>query len=110
MNQRRRESRLHRHVVAATKTSDGAQSFNEWLLFYGGDVASQFNCCRKRQYVPLSESSAYHCDTCTTPRMSRAHRTYVGQSMANTAKRTYVRSNNNKKLETPWKSSDPTKG
>ena len=46
--------------------------------------------------------NAHHCDTCTTSSMSRAHGTYVAQSMANTAERTYVRFNNNKKLETPW--------
>jgi hypothetical protein len=93
---------LHRLVVAATNRRDDAQIFNEWLLFCGGDVASQSNCCRKRQYAPLSESNAHHCDTCATPRMSRAHGTYVASSMANMAKRAYVHLNNDKKRETPW--------
>jgi hypothetical protein len=84
------------------RSSVDAQIFNEWLLFCGGDVASQSNCCRKRQYAPLSESNAHHCDTCATPRMSRAHGTYVASSMANTAKRAYVYFNNDKKRETPW--------
>jgi hypothetical protein len=57
---------------------------------------------RKRQYAPLSESNAHHCDTCATPRMSRAHGTYVAPSMANTVKRAYVPFNNDKKRETPW--------
>jgi len=68
--------------------SDDAQIFNEWLLFCGGDVTSQSNCCRKRQYPLLSGSNAHHCDTCTTSSMSRAHGTYVAQSMANTAEST----------------------
>jgi hypothetical protein len=81
---------LHHHIEAATNCRTVAQIFNEWLLFCGGDVASQSNCCRKRQHTPLSESNAHHCDTCATPRMSRAHGTYAASRMAYAAKRAYV--------------------
>src|SRR5262249_9449188 len=93
---------LHRHVAAATNCRALLKFLTNGYCFAAEMWRHNRNCCRKRQCAPLSESNAHHCDTCATPRMSRAHGTYVASSMANAAKHAYVCCNNNKKRETPW--------
>ena len=70
---------------------------------------AQTECCRKRQHSPLYESNAHHCDMCATRRMSRAHGTYVQQSMVDAANSAYVENNKNKNGNA-LESSDPNQG